>query len=95
MLGRGTCHGNCRLYRDSLKCQCVTERSTVQHFDATRRIQVSIKAILWWTTNPIYMDERNKERSGWAFRDAPAAASEEVLRAPLLAEQLASNALNS
>ena len=44
---------------------------------------------------PIYMDERNKERSGWAFRDAPAAASEEVLRAPLLAEQLASNALNS
>jgi len=44
---------------------------------------------------PIYMDERNKERSGWAFRDAPAAASEEVLRAPLLAEQLTSNALNS
>ena len=67
----------------------------MQHFDATRWIQVSIRASITVDDYPIYMDERNKERSGWAFRDAPAAASEEVLRAPLLAEQLASNALNS
>ena len=35
--------------------------------------------------------ERNEERSGWVFHDAPAAAGEEVLCAPLLAKQRATH----